>query len=82
MRIIKEELIVKTIEKLFHDAARYIPCDVEKAIIKKSKNETSKMAKLALNKFTQIWDEEIFSPKGQLGMERCEGHVNIEKDFS
>lgn len=42
----------------------------------------TKMAKLALNKFTQIWDEQVFSPKGQLGTERCEGHVNIEKDFS
>lgn len=42
----------------------------------------TKMAKLALNKFTQIWDEQVFSPKGQLGIERCEGHVNIEKDFS
>lgn len=42
----------------------------------------TKMAKLALNKFTQIWDEEILSPEGQLGTERCEGHVNIEKDFS
>lgn len=30
----------------------------------------TKMAKLALNKFSQIWDEGTFSPKGQLGTER------------
>ena len=91
MRIIKEELIVKTIEKIFHDAARYIPCDVEKAIIKKSKNETSKMAKMALDVICQ---NNVIARENGLPICQDTGmavvfakigmgvHIDSDKDFS
>ena len=44
MRVIKEQQIVETIEKLFWEANTLIPCDVQSKLDECTKNETSEMA--------------------------------------